>query len=222
MTTASRTPQRALPVVPGERAARPAPRVVALKKSLKELPVNQTAATPDRVLDVPDLTADQLAAHEAVASGRAAHPAQQAVLGGVPQQPVVSAANGYTKTRLGLITLVGNVGSSRQIVSKRVAERDLVEFSFAARAFGQDAPTWYRVTAWQQPDAVLDLVRQGTYLQLKGQAVQSQSHRTGKIFLDVTASRIEPGPQKGEQLQVAASRSQKGYFGRLWDALRGR
>jgi hypothetical protein len=158
-------------------------------------------------------------------TARPARFAQQSVLAGVPApEPVVSASGGYTKTRLGTVTLVGNVGVSKSIVAKRVGGKDLVEFSFAARSFGADQPTWYRCTLWEAPEAELDLVRQGTYLQLRGQAVQSQSHRTGKVFLDVTVQRLAEGPAKGQQFAVAGARSPRsaGYFRRLLDALLGR
>jgi hypothetical protein len=219
------SPSPALPAVtPGataqERAGGPIP-------SRKDAQM-----TEDRVLPLPELTAEELAGPlgrtltEAVASALPASPAQQSVLGQVASaEPVVSAAGGYTKTRLGTIVLVGNVGAAKNIVAKRVAGRDLVEFSFAARTLGHTEPTWYRVTVWGGDEATLDLIRQGTYLQVKGQAVQSQSHRTGKVFLDVTASRIAEGPAKGQQLSVAGSldrNPQRGYFARLWDALRGR
>lgn len=207
-----------------ERAVRPSPSGTASNQYRKEMP----RMTEDRVLDLPsdEESARQLAEIAAgplgrvVASQAPAAPAQQDVLAGVP---AVSAANGYTKTRLGTLVLVGNVGASRNILYKTVGGRALVEFSFAARTLGHTEPTWYRVTVWEAPETTLELIRQGTYLQLKGQAVQSQSHRTGKIFLDVTAQRIDEGPAKGEQLTVAASQAPgRGYFARLWDALRGR
>ena len=220
----------------GERAARPSPRVKPTKAVSKEKNMS-----PDRTLEIADVPADVLAAYEAEAASRAnasafasarvASAAQQDVLGQIPtpvapvEQPVVSASGGYTKTRLGTMVLVGNVGHSRNIVAKRIGERDLVEFSLAARAFGapKDEPTWYRVTVWDGDEATLDLIRQGTYLQVKGQGVQSQSHKTGKIFLDVNASRIAAGPEKGQQLSVAGSVvPQRGYFRRLFDALFGR
>lgn len=214
----------------GERAARPSPRVKPTKtKEMQHM-------SPDRTLEIADVPADVLASYEAESASTAASRAtasapQQAVLGQIPtpvapaEQPVVSASGGYTKTRLGTMVLVGNVGHSRNIVSKRIGERDLVEFSLAARAFGapKDEPTWYRVTVWDGDEATLDLIRQGTYLQVKGQAVQSQSHRTGKVFLDLTAQRIAEGPTKGQSLSVAGSvPQQRGYFRRLLDALFGR
>ena len=209
-----------------ERAVRPSPSGTASNQYRKEMP----QMTEDRVLDLPsdEESARQLAEIAAGPLGRVvashsstpASAAQQSVLSDVP---AVSAANGYTKTRLGTLVLVGNVGASRNILYKTVGGRALVEFSFAARTLGHTEPTWYRVTVWEAPETTLELIRQGTYLQLKGQAVQSQSHRTGKIFLDVTAQRIDEGPAKGEQLTVAASQAPgRGYFARLWDALRGR
>lgn len=268
------TPAKA-PKAPRKRAARPSPSVNPSRP--KEMPV-----TEDRTLDLPALSAEELAgplgrtlprldptatpgeAVEAlhqetlrqarvalrpsnrnpVASRAAAAAAQQVLLAQVPRlpqapaapaeaaapvEPVVSAAGGYTKTRLGTLVLVGNVGASKQILAKRVAGRDLVEFSFAARTLGHTEPTWYRCTLWEGAEETLDLIRQGTYLQLKGQAVQSQSHRTGKVFLDVTVQRLAEGPVKGQQLSVAGAHGAvpqepqtKGYFRRLWDALRGR
>lgn len=263
-------PTALVPVkAPRKRAARPSPSVNPSRP--KEMPV-----TADRTLDLPALTAEELAgplgrtlprldptatpdeAVEAlhqetlrqarvalrpsnrnpVASRAAAAAAQQVLLAQLPQapaeaaapaEPVVSAAGGYTKTRLGTLVLVGNVGASKQILAKRVAGRDLVEFSFAARTLGHTEPTWYRCTLWEGAEETLDLIRQGTYLQLKGQAVQSQSHRTGKVFLDVTVQRLAEGPVKGQPLSVAGAHGAvpqepqtKGYFRRLWDALRGR
>lgn len=217
---------------PRKRAARPSPSVNPTKSS-KEQPV-----TADRTLDLPPLSAEELAGPlgrtvpafadareaalaEAVASAQPASAPQQDVLSGVPG---ITASNGYTKTRLGTLVLVGNVGASKQILAKRVAGRDLVEFSFAARTLGHTEPTWYRCTLWEGAEETLDLIRQGTYLQLKGQAVQSQSHRTGRVFLDVTVQRLAEGPVKGQQLSVAGTvpTAPKGYFRRLWDALRGR
>jgi hypothetical protein len=184
-------------------------------------------SVPDAVLEaLRQETLRQVQANTRPAARRSARPAsapQQAVVAQVPTpQPVVEAVGGYTKTHLGTVVLVGNVGASKNILAKRVAGKDLVEFSFAARTFGVAEPTWYRVTLWEGDEATLDLVRQGTYLQVKGQAVQSQSHKTGKVFLDVTAQRIAEGPVKGQQLSVAGSVQTKGYFARLWDALRGR
>jgi len=204
-----------------ERAAGPS-------ASRKDVPMT----TEDRTLPLPelaDLSAEELAgALGRVASQATASAPQQSVLAQAPVapqpvEPVVTAANGYTKTRLGTVVLVGNVGASRNIVYKRVAGRELVEFSFAARTLGHVEPTWYRCTVWDGAEETLELIRQGTYLQLKGQAVQSQSHRTGKLFLDVTVQRLAEGPAKGQQLTVAATAAApKGYFARLWDALRGR
>jgi hypothetical protein len=218
--------------VPGPRPKR-TPRA---ERAAGPIPSRKDAQmTEDRVLSLPDVPTEAVMlaearriAEAAVASATPASAPQQAVLAGVApsQEPVVSASNGYTKTRLGTIVLVGNVGASKNIVAKRVAGRDLVEFSFAARTLGADAPTWYRVTVWDGDEATLDLIRQGTYLQIRGQAVQSQSHRTGRVFLDVTASRLAEGPAKGQQLTVAGGAPQapsgKGYLARLWDALRGR
>src|SRR5262245_26938917 len=84
--------------------------------------------TDDRVLSLaplPDVPATAITAHEAsVASARAASAAQQTLLtaaSGVPQapvEPVVSAAAGYTKTRLGTIVLGGHVGASQNVIAK--------------------------------------------------------------------------------------------------------
>jgi hypothetical protein len=184
-------------------------------------------SVPDAVLEaLRQETLRQVQVNTRPAARRSARPApvaQQAVIAQVPQAPQIEAVGGYTKTHLGTVVLVGNVGASKNILAKRVAGKDLVEFSFAARTFGVAEPTWYRVTLWEGDEATLDLVRQGTYLQVKGQAVQSQSHKTGKVFLDVTAQRLAEGPVKGQQLSVAGSvQPSKGYFARLWDALRGR
>jgi Single-strand binding protein family len=199
------------------RAAGPSAR--ARRVARKELPVTEdrTLNLPAIATDVPHVSAEAVAAHESARSAVAASAPQQAVL-----ESAISAENGYTKTRLGTIVLVGNVGASKNILYKRVAGKDLVEFSFAARTFGADQPTWYRVTVWDGAEATLELIRQGTYLQVKGQAVQSQSHRTGKVFLDVTASRVAEGPAKGEALSVAGAQPQRGYFRRLLSALLGR
>lgn len=178
------------------------------QETLRQVQVNTRPAARRRSAQTPVVP---------IASARPASAPQQAVIGSI------EAVGGYTKTHLGTVVLVGNVGASKNILAKRVAGKDLVEFSFAARTFGVAEPTWYRVTLWEGDEATLDLVRQGTYLQVKGQAVQSQSHRTGKVFLDLTAQRLAEGPVKGQQLSVAGSvQPSKGYFARLWDALRGR
>lgn len=244
-TAVSIAPGAAAPSAPAaERAAGPSPvgRKRPPKTASKE--TSMSNQTDDRTLPLADLTAEdiagalgRLAELEARFSAQAAQPAQQAVLAQVPapvaapapapvaaaQEPVVSASGGYTKTKLGTVTLVGNVGHSKQIVYKTVGGKSLVEFSLAARTFGSEEPTWYRATMWEAAEDALELVRQGTFVQVKGQGVQSQSHKTGRVFLDVTVQRIAAGPEKGQQLSVAASRSpQRSYFARLWDALRGR
>jgi hypothetical protein len=211
-----------------ERAAGPSAR----SKSRKESPVKQRPAltapsAEDQVLDLPDVAPDRaaLAALLApVASAAPAPVAQQAVLGSVPVPPAAPTeiAGGYTRTRLGRVDLVGNVGHSRNIVYKQVGGRSLVEFSVAVRAGrAADAVTWYKATLWDGTEAQLDLVRQGTYVEVVGDAVQSVSHRTGKTFLDVTVRQLAEGPAKGERL-ASSPAAPKGYFRRLLDALLGR